>query len=235
MTGPSKKARGTLALVGGGEFSPACAELHRELLDAADTDTVHVLPTAAAFENPQAAVDAAIEHFAALGAKVTPVMALTRRDAENDSVVKAVKGAKFVYLTDGSPLHLRSVLKDSSLFAVLAASYRNGGVFAASGAGAALVVDPMVDPRGGAYTVGLGLAENLAVFAYHGSAADHMRMRSIELLPDGATLAGLDEHTALVRSGEGEWRVVGPGSVTLYRTGSQPESHHDSAITTLMM
>jgi len=31
------------------------------------------------------------------------------------------------------------------------------GVLAASGAGATLVCDPMVDPRGGAYTVGLGL------------------------------------------------------------------------------
>jgi cyanophycinase len=231
----TKKSRGTLALVGGGEFSAACIDLHRSLLQAAGTDTVHVIPTAAAFENPQSVVDAAVAHFESIGAEVVPVMALTRRDAEDDRVVKAVKGARCVYLTDGSPLHLRGVLKDSSLFAVMAASYRNGGVFAASGAGAALVVDPMVDPRGGAYTVGLGLVDGLAVFPYHGSAADHMRMRSIELLPDSATLAGLDEHTALVRDSDGGWRVVGPGSVTLYRTGAAPESHHDSAITTLTM
>jgi cyanophycinase len=214
VTGPTKKPRGTLALVGGGEFSDACADLHRSLLRTAGTNTVHVLPTAAAFESPQSVVDAAIAHFESIGAEVVPVMALTRRDAEDDGMVKAVKGAKFVYLTDGSPLHLRSVLKDSSLFAVLAASYRNGGVFAASGAGAALVVDPMVDPRGGAYTVGLGLAENLAVFPYHGTAA---------------------EHTALVRDGDGIWRVVGPGSVTLYRSGAAPEPYHDSVITTLTM
>ncbi len=235
MTGPTKKSRGTLALVGGGEFSAACADLHRSLLQAAGTDTVHVIPTAAAFENPQSVIDTAVAHFESIGAEVVPVMALTRRDAEDDRVVKAAKSAKFAYLTDGSPLHLRGVMKDSSLFAVLAASYRNGGVFAASGAGAALVVDPMVDPRGGAYTVGLGLVDGLAVFPYHGSAADHMRMRSIELLPDSATLAGLDEHTALVRDGDGAWRVVGPGSVTLYRGGAEPESHHDSVITTLTM
>lgn len=229
----NKKPRGTLALVGGGEFDDACADMHRELLAVAGTDVVHVLPTAAAFENPTAVIDAATAHFAGLGAKVAPVLALTRRDAEDDAIVKTIKSARFVYLADGSPLHLRSVLKDSSLFAVVEAAYRNGAVIAASGAGAALVVDPMVDPRGGAYTVGLGLVRDLAVFPYHGTAADHMRDRSIELLPSSATLAGLDEHTALVRDAEGGWRVAGPGAVTLYRVGSAPTTYHASAIETL--
>ncbi len=228
-----KKARGTLALVGGGEFDDACRPLHQQLLKASGGNEVVVLPTAAAFESPQRVIDAATAHFATLGARVVPLMALNRRDAEDDALVKVAKSARFVYIADGSPLHLRSVLKDSSLFAVIAAGYRNGGVLAASGAGATLVVDPMVDPRGGAYTVGLGLATDLAVFPYHGSAADHMRDRSIELLPDTATLAGLDEHTALVRDPEGVWRVAGPGAVTLYRTDTEPALHHDSVIDTL--
>jgi len=41
------------------------------------------------------------------------------------------------------------------------AAYHGGGVLAASGAGATLVCDPMVDPRGGAYTVGLGVVAGL--------------------------------------------------------------------------
>ena len=57
--------------------------------------------------------------------------------------------------------------------------------------------DPMVDPRGGAYTVGLGMVTDLAVFPYHGTAADHLRERSIDLLPAAATLVGIDEETAL--------------------------------------
>jgi cyanophycinase len=61
----------------------------------------------------------------------------------------------------------------------------------------------MVDPRGGAYTVGLGLVPNLAVFPYHGTAADHMRERSIDLLPKSAKLVGIDEETALVRDPDG--------------------------------
>jgi cyanophycinase len=73
----------------------------------------------------------------------------------------------------------------------------------------------MVDPRGGAYTVGLGVVRNLAVFPYHGTAADHLRARSIDLLPKGATLVGIDEQTALVQRG-GEWTAAGRGEVTVY-------------------
>jgi cyanophycinase len=89
-------------------------------------------------------------------------------------------------------------------------------VLAASGAGATLVCDPMVDPRGGAYTVGLGVVPNLAVFPYHGTAASHLKERSIDLLPRGATLVGIDEETALVRDPSGAWRATGVGAVTLY-------------------
>src|SRR4029077_16443082 len=103
---------------------------------------------------------------------------------------------------DGSPLHLRSVLKGSALYGALVHAYERGAVVAASGAGATLLCDPMVDPRGGAYTVGLGLVQGLAVFPYHGTAADHLRERSIDLLPTGAVLVGIDEHTALVRGPE---------------------------------
>ena len=51
--------------------------------------------------------------------------------------------------------------------------------------------------------------EGVAVFPYHGSAADHLRERSIELLPANAILAGIDEETALLRSPEppGQWKA----------------------------
>jgi cyanophycinase len=135
-------------------------------------------------------------------------------------MVATVRAARLVYLADGSPLHLRSVLKGSELFGAMLASYHAGGVLAASGAGATLLCDPMVDPRGGAYTVGLGVLKNLAVFPYHGSAADHLRERSIDLLPAGATLVGIDEETALVLHG-GRFTVEGAGCVTLYRGGAR--------------
>ena len=89
-----------------------------------------------------------------------------------------------MYLSDGSPLHLRSVLKDSVLFEAMLAAYHAGGVLAASGAGATLVCDPMVDPRVAPTPSAWG-SSGLAVFPYHGTAAEHLRERSIDLLPAG--------------------------------------------------
>lgn len=211
----ARRATGTLALVGGGEWSDGTRGFDADLLARSGGDDVLVLPTAAAFEQPARVGERAEAHFGHLGATVRVLPVLHRSEAEDASLAKAVRAARFVYLADGSPLHLRSVLKDSALFDALLAAHHSGAVIAASGAGATLLCDPMVDPRGGAYTVGLGVVKDLAVFPYHGTAAEHLRRRSIELLPRTAVLAGVDEETALVKSSDG-WSVAGAGSVTLY-------------------
>ena len=158
---------------------------------------------------------------------------LHRAEADDARIAESVRRSKFVYLCDGSPLHLRSVLKDSALWDAILAAYHGGAAVAASGAGATLVGDPMVDPRGGAYTVGLGLVPNLAVFPYHGTAADHMRERSIDLLPKSAKLVGIDGETALVRDPDGTWRVAGVGVVTLYEGRSTREFASGSKVDAL--
>jgi cyanophycinase len=215
----ARRSTGLLALVGGGEWRSGARDLDADLVARSGADEVLVLPTAAAFEHPERVGERAAAYFAELGISARALPVLHRTEAEDHSIAKQVRGAKFVYLADGSPLHLRSVLKESALFDALLAAYHGGGVVAASGAGATLLCDPMVDPRGGAYTVGLGVVKNLAVFPYHGTAANHLRERSIDLLPRGAVLAGIDEETALVKSGDG-WSVAGAGSVTLYGSGA---------------
>ena len=90
-------------------------------------------------------------------------------------------------------------------------------MIAASGAGATVVCDPMVDPRGGAYTVGLGIVSGVAVFPDHAGAADHRRERSLELQPADAVLVGLDQQTAIVHEASGQWDVLGAGGATVYR------------------
>src|SRR5215510_1001000 len=220
---------GTFALVGGGEFSDGCRGFDTDLVAAAaktDQAEVLVLPTAAAFEHADWVGERAVAYFDSLGASARVLPVLHRREAEDAEVARDVRAARFVYLTDGSPLHLRSVLKDSALFEALLAAYHGGGVLAASGAGATVLCDPMVDPRGGAYTVGLGVVRNLAVFPYHGTAADHLRARSIDLLPSSATLVGVDEQTALVLAPDGTWAARGAGEVTVYRAAGA-QSHRD--------
>ena len=207
---------GPLALLGGGEWREGCRDLDAELIEVAGAKEVVVIPAAAAYEHPERVEDRAAAYFESLGVKARTVPVLHRSEAEDGKIADVVRKARFVYLCDGSPLHLRSVLKGSSLFDAVLGAYHGGAALAASGAGATLVGDPMVDPRGGAYTVGLAVVPDLAVFPYHGTAADHLRERSIDLLPRTAKLVGIDEETALVRDPDGAWRVAGVGVVTVY-------------------
>jgi len=213
------KGKGALALVGGGEWTAPCRPLDQRLLAASGVREVVVLPTAAAFEHPERAVGRAAEWFGGMGATARGLDVLTRRDAEDADLVAQVRAARFIYLADGSPLHLRSVLKGSACFDAIVHAYERGAVVAASGAAATLLCDPMVDPRGGAFTVGLGLVNGLAVFPYHGTTAAHIRERSLALLAPDVVLVGLDEGSALLREGEGSWEAVGDG-VTVYRSGA---------------
>jgi cyanophycinase len=228
---------GVLALVGGAEWREGGQKFDAALLEAAGTDEVLVLPTAAAYESPHRAVEFARAYFEGLGGRVSGLMVLGRSDAEDEANADAVRQARFIYIGGGSPLHLRSVLKGSRVWEALLESWREGAVLAASSAGAMVLCDPMVDPRGGAYTVGLGLIANLSVFPHHDTAPAHLKARSIELRPEGATLVGIEEQTALIRESDGTWKVAGAGSVTLYG----PEPAHvevygaDSVISTLKM
>lgn len=215
---------GVLALVGGAEWQEGCRKFDAGLLEAAGTDEVLVLPTAAAYEHPKRAVDHASAYFAELGGRVRGLMVLGRTEAEDEENARTVRQARFVYIGGGSPMHLRSVLKGSLLWGALLDGWRDGAVLAASSAGAMVLCDPMVDPRGGAYTVGLGLLSNLSVFPHHDTAPAHLRERSTELRPSGATLVGVDEQTALLREPDGAWRVEGAGGVTVYRDG-EPEAY----------
>ena len=88
---------------------------------------------------------------------------LRRPDALDPANVDVLRDAAFVYLVGESPMHVRSVLKDTPAWDAIVAAWDGGAVLAGSVAGAMVCCDPMVDPRGGAFTLGLGLLANLAV------------------------------------------------------------------------
>ncbi len=203
---------GVLALVGGDEWTPGC-DFDAELLAASGSGRVVVLPTAAAFERPERRVLAAAEWFAGLGAEVEGLMVTSRSDAQDDGAAAIVGAARFVYLSGGSPLHLRSVLKDSKVFAALRSAWEGGAVVAGAGAGALVLSDPMVDPRGGALTVGLGLVDGLAVVPLVGDLQDDAHgeklHRSVLLAPAGVPVVGIPGRTAVLRDPDGRWRSAG--------------------------
>ncbi|HEV2360270.1 MAG TPA: Type 1 glutamine amidotransferase-like domain-containing protein, partial [Acidimicrobiales bacterium] len=120
-----------------------------------------------------------------------------------------------------SPLHLRSVLKGSAVWEALLAAWRDGAIVAGSSAGAMVLTDSMIDPRGGGFSLGLGLVEQLAVIPHHQDPQATNVLRSVMLAPAGLAVAGIPERTALIWDGrESGWREAGAGHVTVYRDGA---------------
>jgi cyanophycinase len=211
---------GPLALVGGGEWSDGCT-FDRDLLATAGgpgTEVV-VLPTGAAYENPGKLVARAVDWFDGLGAKAVEARVLTRPDALDPANVEAVRGARFVYLAGANAMHLRSVLKDTPVLDALLETWRAGAVLAGTSAGADVLCDPMVDARGGAFTVGLGIVSNLAIIPRANTWSNEKIHRTVELVPKGITLAAVPEATALVRAADGAWSVAGVGEVDIWVAG----------------
>jgi cyanophycinase len=207
-----------LALVGGDEWREGC-DFDAELLAASGADEVLVLPTAAAYEHPEKAVATAAAWFASLGGRARGLMVLGRSDAEDEHNADQVRASRFVYLGGGSPMHLRSVLKASAVWEALLDTWRRGAVVAGSSAGAMVLTDPMVDPRGGALTVGLGMVEQLAVIPHFGNENAEKVHRSIALAAPGLPVVGVPERTALVRDPDGSWRQAGRSQVEVFVSG----------------
>jgi cyanophycinase len=223
---------GVLALVGGEEWTSGC-DFDAALLDAAGNGRVVVLPTAAAFERPERRVLAASKWFAQWGAEVEGLSVTSRADAQDDGAAAIVRAARFVYLSDGSPLHLRSVLKGSKVFSALSEAWSEGAVVAGAGAGARVLSDPMVDPRGGALTVGLGLVSGLAVVPLGGDLRDDAHgeklHRSVLLAPAGVPVLGIPGRTAVLREPDGTWRKAGRGEPEVFVDG-QPAARGLAAL-----
>ena len=154
-------------------------------------------------------------------------MVVDRASAEDPGMAAAVAGARFVYLAGGSPLHLRAVLKKSAVFEALRGAYAAGAVVAGAGAGAMVLTDPMVDPRGGALTLGLGLVDKLAVVPHFGDEHDDAHgqklERTVAMAPAALPVVALPARTALIRDGDGAWRSEGAGTPVVFVGGAQTE------------
>jgi cyanophycinase len=217
---------GLLALVGGFEWTKGCT-FDATLLNASGGKEVVVLPTAAAYQHPERVALHAAEWFATLGAQVEGLMVVDRASANDPGMAAVVRGARFVYLAGGSPLHLKSVLKGSATLEALREAWTSGAVVAGSAAGAMVLTDPMVDPRGGALTVGLGLVDQLAVVPQFGDGLEDAHgqklQRTVALAPDGLPVVGIPDRTALLRAGDGTWTYEGAAPPVVFLNGKRTE------------
>ena len=178
-----------VVLQGGGPFT-ANDEFDAQILSA-HPGYVAVLPTAEAFENPDDLVQRSVAWAKRLGVTTKLCAVYSRADAREESFATLIEQAAVVYVVGDSPIHLRSTLKDTVVFDALAA---HSCVVATAGSAAAMC-DPMVDPRGGAFALGLGLVRGVAAITESEKWPDERLQRSLSLantsvaeIPTGAAL-----------------------------------------------
>jgi cyanophycinase len=179
-----------------------------------------VLPTAAAYEGSAAVIEHAVSSFASLGIVATTCLAMSRTQTMDEAFAAQIREADLVYLTDGSAMHLRSALKDSLVWNALIHAWKNGAAIVAAPGSAMALGDPMLDPRGGAFGLGLGIVSGLAILPAANLWQAERRNRTMKM-GTGNTLALIDDTAALIRLNTGAWSTVGDGEVTIVHHGNE--------------
>jgi cyanophycinase len=218
-----------IGLVGSGEFTPAMADIDREILgQIGPSPRVVILPTAAGGEDPSDWAYRGVEHFARLGAQSVGLMVLERIHAEDPIHVAEVERADLVYFSGGKPARLLEAVEASPLFDGMLRARARGAWIVGASAGAMVLGDWTLvhtpqDPHGTptVWTIGLGVLQGTAVVPHY------------DLWPQSASLAaeiapqcrvfGIDDDTALLLD-ETEARVAGRGRVTVWSEGA-PVAH----------
>ena len=178
-----------VVLQGGGPFT--ANDVFDAQILSAHPGYVAILPTAEAFENPDDLVQLSVAWAKRLGITTKLCAVYSRADAREESFATIIAEAAVVYVVGDSPIHLRSTLKDTVVFDAVAA---HSCVVAVAGSAAAMC-DPMVDPRGGAFALGLGLVRGIAAITESEKWPDERLQRTLSLantsvveIPTGAAL-----------------------------------------------
>ena len=214
---------GTLALVGGDEFHEGNEPHDRGLIQRAlpREGGAFVLATAAARQDPDAAVRNAQRWFGALGLEVTELPARGRREANSAKVASMAATGRFFYLVGGDPGLVVNVLRGSVVWLTVVDAWRRGAALGGSSAGAMALCEwtlvrgswPGHERR--RYLDALGLVPGVAVLPHFASFGRRWVHSAKESAPRrDVVLLGLDERTAAVWT-DGVWRASGPGRVRL--------------------
>jgi cyanophycinase len=207
--------RGPVALVGSGGYLPVMTATERLLLEGRPPVFVQV-PTAAAPEGEASLarwVELGRQQAERLGVRAVPVLARDRAEADLPELAALVKGAGLVYLSGGNPPFLAETLRGSRLWDAVVKAWEGGAALAGCSAGAMALTDWVPDIRDPDRPAGpgLGVVPGVRVIPHFDRFEQwlpDLASRYLADVPDGTTVLGIDEDTALVGA-DGRWVVHG--------------------------
>ena len=229
---------GPVALVGSGEYLPVMQEVEAALIAGRPPRYVQ-LPTAAGEEGHASVsrwIALGVQQAARMGVEAVPIAALDHAAADDPANAALVAGAGLIYLSGGSPAHLADSLRGTRLWAAIADAWQGGAALAGCSAGAMALTSWVPDLRHLTRTPrqGLGVVPRLRVIPHF----DRMRRWlpgmshwAAAHIPDGVTLVGIDEDTAIisedpelahwvVRGRQRAW-LLAPGDRTALAAGEE--------------
>ena len=221
--------RGTLALVGAGEFLDSMRAVDEALLERSRGKRVVILPTASAPDGPGVSehwAEMGVAHFAALGAQAEAVMALDRQGCHLPGNVDAVRKANLVYFSGGKPGYLLSTLIDTPLWQAVVSVLENGGVLAGCSAGA-MILGGWIPGRESLASLSIwrrafGLLPTTVIMPHFDEIPRWVTGPLSWLRPRRSTVLGIDGGTALIGR-EASWEVRGKGRVVVRGRGRSTE------------
>jgi cyanophycinase len=213
--------QGVLALVGGDEFNPGNEEQDRMLAAAAGPGPAFVVPTAAARQGPQVALEHAKRWFKQFGLELQELPVLKRRDAESAALAELAREGGFFYLVGGDPGLVAQVLRGSAVWRAMFQAWREGAALAGSSAGAMALSSHTLIRANWPNRFNRRPIDALAVVPKtavlpHFETFGHRWVESAQAAAPGVTLLGIDERSAAIWIKD-EWRAAGPGSVTVIK------------------
>ncbi len=227
-----------IALVGSGEYLPVMTEIEGGLLAGRAPRYVQ-LATAAAPEGDESLARwhrLGREQAERLDVEQIIVDVRTRADAERPENARLIADAGLIYLSGGNPAYLAETLRDTAVWTAILTAHAAGAAIAGCSAGAMALSDwaPRMRDVVSADPTGLGLVPHVRVIPHFDRMlawVPDMLRNALLRLPEGSTLLGIDEDTALV-GGPHEWEVRGRQSVWVLGHGSRVEYKVASRLTT---
>ena len=219
-------AKGSIALVGSGEFLPEMSDLESLLIqDGVRNGKVPrfiQIPTAAGQESPDRIKywkELGRAQGERLGIEVEFLEILNRQDAQDRELAELIADSALIYLSGGDPHHLADSLAGTPVFDAIYQGWASGSSLAGCSAGAMALSTHIPNFRFSkkSPTQGLNLLTNIRVIPHFDRFFRWIPESAAKVLmstSDETVLIGIDELTALVnRSEESDWQVIGSGLV----------------------
>lgn len=224
-----RHSSGPIALVGSGEYLPQMFEVDRSLmttLGGPEQTHVVLLPTASALEPgmPQRWNMLGLAHFRLLSVEAVPLLVLRREDTYDPEILAQLHQANFFYFSGGNPHHIVETWRDTPAWDAVLERRHQGAVLAGCSAGAMMMGGVTVNIRRAAsgspeWIPAMGDLPNLAIMPHF----DRLRTRFtgeqfaalLKSKPADVTVVGIDEDTALIRTGS-DWTTLGQHGVSVF-------------------